>query len=280
MAIFIYRLYHENTVYYGICTYGEQSGRMARMTVPKEINLPERDFAELFNHHPEVSAKELVEALGGKRVELQQSGTMTLSEDSLQPNLNIPAAPFLDLPVGSNTLSGFVGTEYGQLREYADMYSQFGMSVIFKPEDRIVEAHVAETQVGIFQGQTFYNYSDAVYLHMIYGLLACFSDGDQELIRDIQQKGVLISTSQRATQTALLVPGDMARSFLPRLRFQRPYERGVLYPVNIEERIYTIWDMQQRTDVRAGVNALLAALRPVGVRVRNDSVVNIFLKKR
>lgn len=253
---------------------------MARMTVPKEILLPERDFDGLFNHHPEVSAKELVEALGGKRVELQQSGTIKLPKDSLRPNLNIRVAPFLDLPVGSRKLSGFVATEYERLGEYTEMYKQFGMDVIYKPEDRIVEAHIAGIHVKVFQGQTFYNYSDSPYLHMMYGLLACFSESDQELIRDIQHKGVLISTSERTTETALLVPGDMMRSFrLSSLRFQRSYESEVLYPVDLREDIYETWDKQERLDVRTGVGVLLANIRPVGVRVQSDSVANIYLKK-
>lgn len=251
------------------------------MTIPKELNLPiQTDFSYYFTHIEEYCARELVEHMAGKPIESRPDAVMKLPYDSLNPNQEIHVAPCIDLPAGNHELSGIIGDKYNKLDGLAPLYKLFDLEVNYRPENRLLNIRVAGSQVAIATDQTFYNYSGPAYLHMVQGLFACFSQEDKQLIEQIRNNGVLISTLLSSSETALAIPGDvMSAQNLATLPWQDHYEPHVLYPIDLHRNVYEVSDRQGYHKVRESMSRLLLQVQPVGVHIVSDSIANVYINR-
>lgn len=250
------------------------------MTIPKEIHLPQRtDFIESLGHPEEYSARELVAHMAGGSIEHWPSGVITLPHNSIRHDEKIPVAPYIELPVGNHELAGLIDEPDDKLDELAPLYGLFDLALDYKPDQQTLGISVAGTNTYVSTEQTFYDYTHPAYLRMIYGLFACFTRDDAQVIEHIHQKGVLISAFDTSTSTALALPGrilnQLDAAILP---WQTRYKPDVLYPIDLHEQVYAIADQQGYFNVRKSMDKILSAIQPVGVRVIFDSIANIYVK--
>lgn len=251
------------------------------MTIPKEFPTPNYLFPESMNHSDEYLAVELVQAMQSFVIERQGSKSFVLPSDSIAKDVAVSTSETIALPAGSRALSGIVLRQYENLEKSQWVYERFGMHLEYSRESNKVTAQLGSEQVIVSTEQTYVNYSEPAYQRMIFGVLACLSEKDIDVLQGIRERGVLITTLARSTETALLLPGTLLTAAqIPRLAWQGPFQERELYPFDLWADSYVAWNNQGRLDVAASVRSLLSSISPVGVLVQSDTIGNVFLRKQ
>lgn len=226
---------------------------------------------------PELEAQFIVQSLSKDDVVIDEHfRPLTLPDNSIGKGKQIWVGPFVDLPISSNVLAGLMPRSYEEVEKHADLYKQFGATVLYREPSNELVVKLEYGILRISTENTYVNYGNPAYLHMLASLGLVLPRGSGNVFNGIIKQGVLITSSQRYSESCLAVTGKMLHAYGMRVvGAQKEWKPNVLYPVNLNPELYETWNGQGKRHVSDALLHILDAIQPVGVVVRPTLVSTI-----
>jgi hypothetical protein len=194
---------------------------------------------------------------------------LALPDNSIGKGKQIMAGPVVELPISSNVLAGLMPTSYENVEMHADLYQQFGATVMYRESSGELDVKLEEGMLRISTENTYVNFGDPGYLHMLASLPLVLPRGSGKVLEEISKRGVLITSGQRYSESCLSLTGKLLDYYGMRVVGpQRKWKPDVLYPVNLDPKLYETWKSQGKRYVPDTLLYILDSLQPVGVTVR------------
>lgn len=230
-------------------------------------------------NHSVQFARELIDAMQGKDILLHNETDIRLPQDCVSGGAIVQSAESMEFPVSNRVLSNIVSGPYLGIYDKAEIERVFDFNIDVRSDSKRIDVHLGSETIQLSMEQSYANYSEPIYQRMIFGILACLSDSDKKIIETITNNGILISTGERASETSFWVPGSvMEEVTFPRLPWQSQYQQNLLYPIDLWERSYDVWEERGDAHVKSGVQKLLDTVHPLGVKIQSDFPADVYIK--
>ena len=230
---------------------------------PSELHSPGKS-------RPELEAQIIIQNLSEHDIIVDEHfRSIALPDNSVGKGKQIMASPVLDIPISSNVLAGLMPSSYESVEGHRDLYRQFGAKVMYREPSHELIVKLEEGMLRISTENTYVNYGDPAYLHMLASLGLVLPHGSGKIFEKISKLGVLITSSVRYSESCLAVTGKMLHSNGMRVvGAQREWKPDVLYPVNLDPELYESWNKQGKRHVSDALLRILDSIQLVGVMVQ------------